>query len=86
MWFTKSNQYEIECEENDLDNKMPAKPLPLPNPPDNKEKKREEETTADNVFGNVNNEETRNKLVFNTKIKTQDDDENSDIKNTQIVE
>ena len=48
---------------------MPAKEHPSPTPPDNQEKKREEKTTADNVFDNVNNEETKNKQLLETKSK-----------------
>ena len=78
LWMTKSIKYEINYKENDLDKKMPAKKKPPPNAPDNEEKEKEEKTTADKVSENINNEEYENKLIFKTKIKTQDDDENSD--------
>ena len=60
--------------------KCPPKKQPPPNPPDNQEKEREVETTADKGFDNVNNEESENKLIFKTIIKTQDDNENTDIR------
>ena len=80
--MTKSIEYEINYKENDLDKKMPAKKKPPPNATDNEEKEKEVKTTADKVSENINNEEYENELIFKTKIKTQDDDENSNIRNT----